>query len=101
MAVKKKIDEIRFEDALASLEKIVNEMESAELPLDEVLQKYEKGIELSHFCTKKLTEAEGKIEFLAKKNAAGDIPTIPFQAASGGDETVDTNSDINEKDSLF
>jgi exodeoxyribonuclease VII small subunit len=56
-----------FEKALERLEKIVEQMESAELPLEEVLKRYEEGTELVKFCQQKLEEAEKKIEILAKK----------------------------------
>ncbi|MDK3160249.1 exodeoxyribonuclease VII small subunit [Kamptonema cortianum] len=92
--MKKKSDGMKFEEALVSLEKIVEEMESAELPLEEVLQKYEKGIELTRFCTDKLAEAEEKIEFLAQKKGV---------ASPVNDEAKDAESDVEEdrEDSLF
>ncbi len=94
MAVKKKNDGMKFEEALVSLEKIVEEMESAELPLEEVLQKYEKGIELTRFCTDKLAEAEEKIEFLSQKKGID---------ASNNDKVSDSGSGDEEdrEDSLF
>lgn len=70
-------DELKFEQALARLEKIVSEMESAELPLDEVLQRYEEGVKLAAFCSSKLEEAQKKIEILAKK-ADGTKTLQPF-----------------------
>lgn len=60
------MSEPKFEDALKKLEKIVAEMESGEIPLDESLKRYEEGIKLSRFCLKKLEEAEKKIEILQK-----------------------------------
>lgn len=55
-----------FEKALERLEKIVEQMESAELPLDEVLKRYEEGTQLVKFCSQKLEEAEKKVEILSK-----------------------------------
>ena len=60
-------DEMKFEQALERLEKIVEEMESAKLPLDEVLKCYEEGVNLAKFCTAKLEDAQKKIEILAQK----------------------------------
>jgi exodeoxyribonuclease VII small subunit len=59
--------ELSFEKALDRLEKIVEQMESAELPLEEVLKRYEEGTGLVKFCQQKLDEAEKRIEILAKK----------------------------------
>ncbi|PIQ86445.1 MAG: exodeoxyribonuclease VII small subunit [Candidatus Omnitrophica bacterium CG11_big_fil_rev_8_21_14_0_20_45_26] len=57
-------EEIKFEKAVANLEKIVEELESGELDLDQALKRYEEGVKLSRACTKKLAEAEKKIEIL-------------------------------------
>lgn len=55
-----------FEEALKRLEEIVLELEEGELPLEKALEKFEEGIELSRFCTQKLTQAEEKVKKLAK-----------------------------------
>ena len=58
--------EKKFEKALEELEKIVQDLEDTELPLDEAMALFEKGIKLSRFCTKKLEEAERKVEMLVR-----------------------------------
>ncbi len=68
-----------FEQAIQRLEKIVAEMEGAELPLEDVLKKYEEGTRLVRFCSQKLEEAEKKIELLTKK-ADGSVDLKPFEA---------------------
>ncbi len=55
-----------FEQALSELEQIVQKLERGELPLEESLRLYERGISLSRLCHAKLEEAEGKIEMLIK-----------------------------------
>jgi exodeoxyribonuclease VII small subunit len=57
-----------FEQAIQRLEKIVAEMESADLPLEDILKRYEEGSRLVRFCGQKLEEAEKKIELLTKKS---------------------------------
>ena len=59
-------NEIKFEKALGELERIVGELEAGELSLDEALKRYEEGVKLSRACTKKLIEAEKKIEVLTR-----------------------------------
>jgi exodeoxyribonuclease VII small subunit len=55
-----------FENTLKRLEEIVQRLESGDLSLDESLKLFEEGIELSRLCTKKLSEAEAKVEKLIK-----------------------------------
>jgi exodeoxyribonuclease VII small subunit len=63
--------EIKFEQALARLEEIVENLEKGELSLDESLKKFEEGIKFSRFCTAKLDEAQKKVEILlADENGA-------------------------------
>ncbi|MBP6919741.1 MAG: exodeoxyribonuclease VII small subunit [Candidatus Omnitrophica bacterium] len=69
--------EIRFEDALKKLEKIVEELEQGDLSLDEALKKYQEGIELSRACTARLENAKKKIDVLAK-NKKGDFELEPL-----------------------
>lgn len=61
-----------FEEALKKLEGIVESMESEELPLEELLAKYEEGTQLAKICQAKLAEAELKIQQL-EKTASGEI----------------------------
>lgn len=58
--------EIKFENALKKLEKIVEELEKGDLPLEDSLAKYEEGIKLSRICQKKLETAKKKVELLVK-----------------------------------
>ena len=58
--------EVKFEDALSSLESIVGKLESGELSLEESLAAFEEGIRLSRICSKQLNAAEKKIEILIK-----------------------------------
>ncbi len=59
-------EELKFEKALERLEKIVEELEEGNLPLDEALKKYEEGVKLSRVCGEKLGQAEKKIQTLTK-----------------------------------
>jgi len=58
--------ELKFEKALEKLEKIVEDLEAGNIPLEEALKKYEEGVKLSRLCTEKLTQAETKIEQLTR-----------------------------------
>jgi exodeoxyribonuclease VII small subunit len=76
---------LTFESAIQRLEKIVADMEEAELPLEDVLKRYEEGTRLVRFCSQKLEEAEKKIEILTKKTD-GSILLEPFEAEPGETE---------------
>ncbi|HEX7654256.1 MAG TPA: exodeoxyribonuclease VII small subunit [Verrucomicrobiae bacterium] len=67
-----------FEEALKSLEAVVEAMESEDLPLETLLAKYEEGTKLVKICQEKLVEAELKIQQL-EKNAAGDLKLKPVE----------------------
>ncbi len=53
-----------FEKAMKQLEKIVHELETGELPLEKTIKKFEEGVALSRFCSKKLEETEAAIKQL-------------------------------------
>jgi len=55
-----------FEASLAELERIVNQLEDGDLPLEQSLDLFEKGISLSRECRDRLTKAERRIEILMK-----------------------------------
>ena len=55
-----------FEKAMEKLEKIVQELESADLPLEKAIKKFEEGVQLSKFCSEKLDETEKRITILLK-----------------------------------
>jgi len=59
-------EELKFEKALERLEKIVEELEAGNIPLEEALKKYEEGVRLSRACSEKLSQAEKKIQVLTK-----------------------------------
>jgi exodeoxyribonuclease VII small subunit len=53
-----------FEKALNDLEKIVNALDSGDLPLEKALEKFEAGIRLSRYCNEMLDEAEKRVSLL-------------------------------------
>lgn len=56
------IAKMKFEDALAELEKIVRELEDGKVELDGAIEKYERGAALKRHCEAKLAEAQARIE---------------------------------------
>ena len=74
-----------FEQSLEELEKIVEEIESGDLPLETALKKFETGVKLSAACAEKLNEAEKKITLLLKGDD-GDYVETPFVDNEGRDD---------------
>ena len=59
---------INFEQSMAELEKLVEEMEAGELSMEDMLKRFEKGIALTTDCQKALQQAELKVKELVEKN---------------------------------
>lgn len=70
--------EIKFEEALKKLEKIVEDLEKGDLSLEEALKKYQEGIELSRVCSQRLENAKKKIDVLVK-NKKGEFELKPLE----------------------
>ena len=59
---------LNFEQAYAELEKIIAQMESAQLPLDASLVAYQRGNSLLQFCQQSLLAAEQQVQILNERN---------------------------------
>ncbi|MBZ4666421.1 MAG: Exodeoxyribonuclease small subunit [Mahella sp.] len=68
-------DDMTFEKAIRELENIVTSLENGDVALDQAIALFERGMELSRYCSQKLDEAEGKITMLMKEqNAFKEVP---------------------------
>ncbi|TGN18713.1 exodeoxyribonuclease VII small subunit [Leptospira idonii] len=85
-----------FEDALKELEEIAEKLEKGQLSLEDSIKAYERGMELKKVCSDRLTEAEAKIEFLAK---GGNGEIVKSTVKKKKEESSKTNS--KEEDDLF
>ena len=74
-----------FETAMQRLEQIVQTMDSDELPLEDLIVRYQEGIQLVQVCEAKLKSAEKKIEVIARK-AQG---TVELSEFAPGDPPVE------------
>ncbi len=72
-----------FEKSLERLAKIVEALETGELPLDESLKLFEEGVKLSRAAQERLDKAEKRIELLLGVDPDGNPRTAPFE---GDDE---------------
>jgi len=78
--------EVEFEVALKKLESIVEKLENGDLSLEDALKQYEEGVRMADLCSKRLTEAEKKVEVLMK-TGAGKFKTAPFEAEESSGKT--------------
>ena len=77
--------DLKYEDALKRLEKLVAELDKSELDLEARLKKFEEGTKLARLLLKKLDQAKKKVQVLVKTNV-GETEVIPFEGETGGDE---------------
>ena len=70
----------KFEEAIDDLKAIVSKLEGGDLPLEESLSLFEKGIELTRYCNQKLDEAEKRVDILLR-DEKGDLRVEPFEHA--------------------
>jgi exodeoxyribonuclease VII small subunit len=61
-------DALDFEQALADLEALVARMEKGDLPLEEALASFERGIALTRRCQSALKDAELKVQVLVERD---------------------------------
>jgi exodeoxyribonuclease VII small subunit len=71
------VAEQKFEDAFQKLESLVKKLEEGNLSLEESLKAFEEWVRLSRFCSKKLDEAEKRVEILLKESDGRLVPK-PF-----------------------
>jgi exodeoxyribonuclease VII small subunit len=74
----KETPKIDFESAMRDLEQLVERLEQGDLPLEESLAAFERGVMLTRSCQGALKEAEQKVEILLRK--AGEPAIEDFDA---------------------
>ncbi|MDB6086827.1 MAG: exodeoxyribonuclease small subunit [Gammaproteobacteria bacterium] len=76
--ITKDVPKLDFETAMRDLEELVERLEQGDLPLEESLAAFERGVMLTRSCQTALKEAEQKVEILLKK--AGEPSVEGFDA---------------------
>ena len=74
------MSDIKFEDALQRLERIVDQLEAGNLALEESLKVFEEGVGLARHCARYLDEAEKRVELLTR-DESGLLKTEPIPVA--------------------
>ncbi len=73
-----------FESALGELESLVERLERGDLPLEEALQTFERGVELTRHCQGALKSAQQKVEILLKRGSAAGVGQAEAAPAEPG-----------------
>ena len=76
-----------FEQALSELEGLVERLERGDVPLDEALRTFERGVALTRHCQACLTAAQQKVEILLKRS--GQPQVEPFEGATEEEASAD------------
>src|SRR2546428_13195034 len=95
--------ELNFEKAMDRLEAIVEQMESGKLPLEDLIVRYEEGMNLVKVCQERLANAEQKIEIIAR-NTAGKTFVKNFEPTpetAGQTESAEPSDNKNDEVRLF
>ena len=75
----------KFEEALGRLEDIVKKMEAGDMTLEESLKAFEEGIKLARLCSRRLDDAERRVEILLKQEE--ELVVKPFQVEENESES--------------
>ena len=73
-----------FESAMRDLEELVDRLERGDLPLEESLAAFERGVKLTRACQAALKDAEQKVEILLKKAGEPSVDEfVPDESKAG------------------
>ena len=83
--------DLKYEEALKRLERLVTELDSADLELEARLKKFEEGTKLARLLLKKLDQAKKKVQMLVKTHA-GDATLVSVE-----EDALDDHSPSNDR----
>ena len=80
-----------FEEQIDELEKVVEQLEKGDLPLEQSVDLYERGVKLSNACKVQLASAESRIQVLLEPNERGAVRTADLEVDD--DEPLEEDDD--------
>jgi exodeoxyribonuclease VII small subunit len=89
-------NKMSFEESISRLEKIVAQLQTGELPLDQALQLFEEGVGLSRQCQTQLEAVERRVEILVKEK--GGLELTPFGATGSRPQLLPDDEEDDEDD---
>lgn len=79
-------DEVKFEDALGELESLIEAMEESDLPLDDLVASYSRGMELWKVCQQRLENARLKVEAISARSTDAALELEDFDPQQAANE---------------
>jgi exodeoxyribonuclease VII small subunit len=101
--LKQREAELTFEGAMDRLETIVEQMEAGKMPLEDLIVRYEEGMNLVKICQERLASAEQKIEMITR-NSAGKAIVKDFEATqepAAPTNVIEETENKNDQVKLF
>ena len=77
-----------FERSLSELESLVERLERGDLPLEDALKTFERGVELTRHCQTSLKAAQQKVEILLKRSGQTGIDSEMVQSFSVSEDSA-------------
>ena len=81
-----------FEKSLGELEALVAKLEQGDVPLEEALKTFERGVALTRQCQTALRTAQQKVEILLARNGAEEVTPFSDDEADDPDEDDDDDA---------
>jgi exodeoxyribonuclease VII small subunit len=101
-SVKKTPTPANFDQAMKRLEEIVAQMENGDLPLEDLIVRYEDGMKLVKICQERLASAEQRIEIITRNNSGKPIVKEFEPAAAAAAPLPEPKGEVKNVDvSLF
>jgi exodeoxyribonuclease VII small subunit len=91
-------DPSSFEEQLAELEKIVEQLEHGDLTLEQSVSLFERGVHLSNACKTQLSSAESRIQVLLDPEHKGPVKVEDLSIAVEDDEESEGSEELEEED---
>ncbi len=92
--VKRKSSPVDFEKSLAELEQLVEKLEHGDVPLEDALKTFERGVTLTRECQTALKTAQQRVDILLKRDGAPRL--TEFAASEGADSAALPAADDDE-----
>lgn len=81
-----------FERALTELEQLVERLERGDMPLDDALKTFERGVALTRQCQTSLKAAQARVEILTSRG--GETALEPFDSEESENDESDDDADL-------